>query len=156
MGDEVRPERLELVFSNGGRLTATLLWNKAPETCAAIVEALPVTSELLHARYTGAHLYFEHFPVEKEVPFENTTCRSDENYVLTNKHPGGVLTFYVNPEIRCFGIPYGEIIPHGRGVDIEVEFNVFAEIDNREEAKRIGERSRREGPGSVTVRVLES
>jgi hypothetical protein len=152
---EKRPEKLELIFSKGGRLTATLLWEKAPRTCAAIVGALPVTSDLLHARNTGAHLYFEYFPIDEQIPFENTTCRSDENHVLTNKHPGGVLTYYPNPEIRCFGIPYGEIIPHGRAIDVVVEFNVYAEIDNKEDAKEIGEKCWREGPGSVTVRVLD-
>jgi hypothetical protein len=50
---------------------------------------------------------------------------------------------------------YGEIVPR-RFVDVEIALNVFAEIDDEEEAKRIGERSRWEGPGSVTVKILES
>lgn len=82
--------------------------------------------------------------------------RLDENHVLRNKHTGGLLTSYVNLEIRCFGIPNDYIIPHSGGVDIEVEFNIFAEMADKEEARRIGENSRREGPGSMTVKVLES
>jgi hypothetical protein len=156
MTTEKKPEKLEMIFDKGGRLTATLLWDKSPRTCAAIVRTLqaqPVTARLLHAQYAGSELYFEDFPVDEPIPFENTTCRMDENYLLTNKHPGGVLAFYVNPKVLSFCIVYGEIVPRRR-VDVEIALNVFAEIDDKEEAKRIGERSRWEGPGSVTIRVL--
>jgi len=157
MTKEGRPEKLEMAFDKGGRLTATLLWDKAPKTCAAIVRALqaqPVTARLLHAQYAGSEVYFEDFPTDEAIPFENTTCRMDENLYLTNKHPGGVLAYYVNPKVRSFCIVYGEIVPR-RFVDVEIALNVFAEIDDKEEAKRIGEQSRWEGPGSVTIRVLE-
>ena len=146
-----------MVFDKGGRLTATLLWDKAPETCAGIVKTLqkgPITARLLHAQYAGSELYFEDFPTDEEIPFENTTLRMDENLFITNKHPGGVLAFYVNPEVRTFCMVYGEIIPRRR-VDVEIALNVFAEIDNKDEAVRIGERSRWEGPGSVTIRSLK-
>jgi hypothetical protein len=153
---EERPAQLELVFARGGRITATLMWDKAPETCAAIVEALeePVSAPMLHAQYAGSELYFEDFPTRREIPFENTTCHFDENYLLTNRIPGGVLAFYVNPAVRSFCMVYGEIIPR-RSVDVEIALNVFAEIDNKDEAVRIGERSRWEGAGSVTIRALE-
>lgn len=157
MTTEKHPEKLELIFSKGSRLTATLLWAKAPKTCAAIVKALqaqPVTARLRHAQYAGSELYFEDFPTDEAIPFENTTLRMDENLFITNKHPGGVLAFYVNPQVLSFCIVYGEIIPR-RLVDVEIALNIFAEIDDKEEAKRIGERSRWEGPGSVTVRILE-
>ena len=86
------PKKLELDFKKWGKVTATLLWVKAPETCAAIVETLrqePVTAPLLHAQYAGSELYFEDFPTNREIPFENTTLRIDENLFNTNKHPGG-------------------------------------------------------------------
>ena len=82
-----------------------VLWDKAPKTCAAIVKALqkePVTARLLHAQYAGLEAYFEDFPPDKEIPFENTALRMDENLFITNKHSGGVLAFYVNPEVRTF------------------------------------------------------
>lgn len=157
-GSSIETEKLELIFDKGGRLTATLLWDKAPKTCAAIVKALqkePVTVRLLHAQYAGSELYFENFPTDEEIPFENTTLRMDEDLFITNKHPGGILAFYVNPKVLSFCIVYGEIVPR-RFVDVEIALNVFAEIDDKEEAKRIGERSRWEGPGSVTVKILES
>ena len=147
-----------MVFDKGGRLTATLLWDKAPETCAGIVKTLqkgPITARLLHAQYAGSELYFEDFPTDEEIPFENTTLRMDEDLFITNKHPGGVLAFYVNPNVRSFYIVYGEIVPR-RYVDVEIALNVFAEIDQKDEAKKIGERSRWEGPGSVTIKILES
>ena len=158
MSTEKQVEKLELVFDKGGRLTATLLWDKAPKTCAAIVKALQkelVTARLLHAQYAGSEVYFEDFPTNEEIPFENTTLRMDENLFITNKHPGGVLAFYVNPKVRSFCIVYGEIVPR-RYVDVEIALNVFAEIDQKDEAKKIGERSRWEGPGSVKIKILES
>ncbi len=96
-------------------------------------------------------MYFEDFPTDEEIPFENATLRMGENLFITNKHPGGVLAFYVNPKVRSFCIVYREIVSH-RYVDVEIALNVFVEIDDKEGAKRIGERSRWEGPGSVTLR----
>ena len=154
---ENRIEKLEMTFDKGGSLTATLLWDKAPKTCEAIVNTLkkgPLTARLLHAQFAGSEVYFEDFPVEGEIPYENLTLRMDENMFTTNKHPGGVLAFYVNPKVLSFCIVYGEIIPR-RTVDVEIALNVFADIDDKEEAKKIGDRSRWEGPGSVTIKVVE-
>ena len=157
MKAEGRPEKLALEFEKWGTLTATLMWDKAPETCAAITEALqeePVSADLLHAQFAGSELYFEGFPTDRKIPFENTTLRMDERLFVTNKHPGGVLAFYVNPEVLSFCFVYGEIIPR-RSVDVEIALNVFAKIDDSERAIEIGQRSRWEGPGAVTVRLME-
>ena len=144
--------KLEISFEKGGTLTATLLEDKAPETCKAILEALSVTSEVLHAQYAGSEVYFEDFPARDDVPFENTTSRVDENMYLTNKHPGGVLAYYPNPKVKSFCIVYGEIVPR-RLVDVEIPLNVFAEIDDKEKAVELGSRVRREGVEKVTVKA---
>ena len=148
-----RPEKLEIEFEDGRTVTATLMWDDAPKTCRAIVDALPVESETLHAQWAGSELYFEDFPTDEDIPFENTTSRS-EDYLLTNKIPGGVLAFYVNPDVRSFCFVYDEIIPR-RKVDTEIELNVFAKIDDPEMATEIGKESRREGPPKMKVNVLE-
>lgn len=156
-----KPEKLKLTFSGGVILKATLLWEKAPKTCEAIVETLkekPVKSDdygpLLHAQYAGSELYFENFPAPDDVPFENTTMRTDKNMFCTNKISGGVLAYYVNPKIKSFCIVYGELIPR-RTVDIEIPLNMFATIDNWDDAKKMGNRARLDGPGSVTVEILK-
>jgi len=158
MTNKERPTQLEMVFDKGGRLTATLMWDKAPKTCEGIVNTLkkhgPYTARLLHAQYAGSEVYFENFPVEGQLPFENTTLRMDENMFVTNKIDGGVLAFYVNPKILSFCIVYGTLIPR-RTADVEIALNMFAEIDDKEEARRIGDRARWEGPGSVTVKILD-
>jgi len=153
MSDQ-KPKKLELVFSKGGRTTATLMWDKAPKTCEAIVEALskPVEARLLHAQYAGSELYFENFPARDDVPFENTTAHMDENMFLTNIIDGGVLAYYVNPKVKSFCFVYGTILPR-REVDTPIALNIFAEIDDKEGATKIGERSRWEGPGSITVKI---
>jgi len=158
---EKRAEKLELTFSKGGRLTATLWWDKAPKTCEAIVESLrngPVNSsdygQLLHAQYAGSEVYFENYPARDDVPFENTTMRIDENLFNTNKIDGGVLAYYVNPKVKSFCIVYGELVPR-RTVDVEIALNIFAGIDNWEDAKEIGSRARIDGPGAVTIKLLD-
>ena len=60
----------------------------------------------------------------------------------------------MNPKILSFCAVYGEIIPH-RTADVEIAQNVFADIDDWEEAKVIGERSCWEGPGGITVKIFE-
>ena len=146
-----KPEKLEIEFDDGSNVTATLLWDEAPQTCRAIVDALPAESDTLHAQWAGSELYFEDFPTDEDVPFENTTSRS-EDFLLTNKISGGVLAFYVNPDVRSFCFVYDDIIPR-RKVDTQIELNVFATIDDPEKAKEIGKRSRREGPPKMTVSV---
>ena len=144
--------QLEILFERGGILTATLLEEKAPETCKAILEVLPVTSEVLHAQYAGSEVYFEEFPARDDVPFENTTSRLDDNLYLTNKHPGGILAYYPNPKVKSFCVVYGEIVPR-RTVDVEIPLNIFAEIENKEKAVELGNRVRREGVESITIKL---
>lgn len=147
-------KQLEMHFEKGGKLTATLMEDKAPETCAAIVEALPVSAKVLHAQYAGSEVYFEDFPARDDVPFENTTARMDENLFLTNKHPGGILAYYPNPKVKSFCIVYGEIVPR-RLVDVEIALNIFAEIDDKNKAIEIGKRVRSNGSETVTIKVKE-
>ena len=157
-----KPEKLELTFSNGGTITASLYWDKAPKTCEAIVEAIrekgPINSDdyspLLHAQFAGSEVYFENFPARDDIPFENTTLRNDENMFATNKIPGGELAYYVNPKVKSFCIVYGELIPR-RMVDVDIALNRFAKVDNWDELKKIGQEARIKGPGNVTVKVLE-
>lgn len=144
--------QLEINFERGGTLVATLLEDKAPETCKAILEALPVTAEVLHAQYAGSEVYFEDFPAKDDVPFENTTSRLDENLFLTNKHQGGILAYYPNPMVKSFCIVYAEIVPR-RYVDIEIPLNIFAEIENKDKAVELGNRVRREGVEKVTIKL---
>jgi hypothetical protein len=139
-------------FEKGGSLTADLLLDKARKTCEAILDALPVSSEVLHAQYAGSEIYFEDFPAKDDVPFENATSRMDENMFLTNKHPGGILAYYPNPKVKSFCIVYGEIVPR-RLVDVEIALNIFAEIIEKEKAIELGSRVRRSGMEKVTIDI---
>lgn len=139
-------------FEKGGSITSRLLEEKAPETCKAILEALPVKAEVLHAQYAGSEVYFEDFPAKDDVPFENTTNRLDDNLFLTNKHPGGVLAYYPNPKVKSFCIVYDEIVPR-RFVDVEIALSVFADIVNKEKARELGNRVRRRGVEKVTIDI---
>lgn len=145
---------LEIHFEKGGKITARLLEDEAPETCRAVKEALPVSARVLHAQYAGSEVYFEDFPARDDVPFENTTSRMDENLFLTNKHPGGILAYYPNPKVKSFCIVYGEIVPR-RTVDVEIALNIFAEINEKELAVELGNRVRNNGTEEVNIRLME-
>ncbi|MFI6941819.1 DUF3830 family protein [Streptomyces sp. NPDC050418] len=58
----------------GVRCTARLLTDKAPLTCAAVWDALPLGSSVYHAKYARNEIYAL-FPAfaEKEPPLENPT-----------------------------------------------------------------------------------
>ncbi len=58
----------------GVRCTARLLTDKAPLTCAAVWDALPLGSPVYHAKYARNEIYAL-FPAfaEKEPPLENPT-----------------------------------------------------------------------------------
>lgn len=50
-------EKIMLVFGNI-RVTAQLLWEEAPKTCASIWDALPLEGTVNHARLAGDELMF--------------------------------------------------------------------------------------------------
>lgn len=58
----------------GVRCTAKLLDDRAPLTCAAVWEALPLTADVYHAKYARNEIYAL-FPAfaEQEPPLENPT-----------------------------------------------------------------------------------
>lgn len=155
MDDRLRPSKLELLFEHGERLTATLLWNSASKTCAAIVDVLPVEGKPRHAQWAGAEFMLSGFPIEEQLPIENPFVWREPDFVITNKHPGGVLAFYPNPKVRAFCVLYGETIPRC-AVDKPVAVTVFATIDDPQKADEIGRRSREIGLSSVRISALNS
>jgi len=132
-----QPRRISLVFMHGQTLTATLLWVRAPLTCAAIVQALPVVLEARHAQWAGEEFMFSRFPVGQIPPIENHFIWREPDFALTNKHPGGILAFYPNPQARSLCVLYGEVVPRC-AADLEVAVTVFATIDQPELAADIG------------------
>lgn len=53
-----RPPEIELRFERGGSVRASLLWDSAPGTCAAVVAALPLSATVSHSRWSGREVNF--------------------------------------------------------------------------------------------------
>jgi hypothetical protein len=53
-----QPLDIALAFERGGIVHAALLWEAAPETCAAVVAALPFTVTVSHSRWSGREINF--------------------------------------------------------------------------------------------------
>jgi hypothetical protein len=63
---------IKLEFKKGGVFEADLYWEKAPETCKALWELLPLTLEVGHAKFSGHALYV--FPGISLKVMENSRC----------------------------------------------------------------------------------
>jgi len=129
--------RILLEFERGGRISATLDERHAPETCKAVLAALPVTAEALHAMWAGEEVFFGGFP--------GTFCYEQP----TGKVAPGDLAMV--PRSNPFCIFYGRSIPRG-AVDEEIDVTVFGRVDDVAAMAEVGKRIRRQGVEEVTIK----
>ena len=66
---------------------AELLEEEAPETCRAILEALPIEGKVIQARWSGEAVWFPMDPLGIEVVQENATSYPSRGDLLY--YPGG-------------------------------------------------------------------
>jgi hypothetical protein len=124
-------------FEKGGTISATLLEDRAPKTCRAIVNALPVESEILHAMWAGEEIFFKAFPAQFE--YEQPT---------KIVQPGDLAMV---PRSSSFCIFYGRSIPRG-AVDQDIDVTIFGRVDDVKAMAEIGARIRRHGVERIGVR----
>jgi len=128
--------KIVLDFERGGRITATLFEDRAPETCASILEALPVEAEAIHAMWAGEEIFFGGFPAkfEYEQPARNV-------------EPGALAMV---PRSSSFCVFYGRAIPRG-SVDREIDVTVFGRVEDVPAMAEIGKRVRLRGAEKITI-----
>jgi hypothetical protein len=124
-------------FERGGRISATLLEDRAPKTCKAALAALPVEAEAIHAMWAGEEIFFKAFPAS--FAYEQPTKLVQ---------PGDLAMV---PRSRSFCIFYGRAIPRG-AVDQDIDVTVFGRVDDIKAMAEIGTRIRRQGVEKITVR----
>ena len=132
-----KPKELLVTFKKGGTFKAKLLWDEAPKTCGAIVNAAPLeTSEVKWAEAIGEVCYFT----------TNIILDVRENSV----HPvPGTLSFNPDPQYKGFIIYYGDQLKLVR------IHSKFAQIEaGVEDLKKVGKRIAKEGPEGVKVTVI--
>lgn len=136
-------------FEHGGKVVVELLIEKAPKTCKAILAALPVEHEVIHAMWAGEEIFFDGFPLPEALEFENET---------NNIEPGDVacISSYAvralaKKGITSFCIFYGKSRPR-KGVDETVDVNIFAKIKDIEAITKIARRIRWEGAEKLLIK----
>ena len=122
-------KRLKMTIG-GTSFVAELLEDKAPETCRAILEALPIEGRVIQARWSGeaAWLPMDEFGIE--VPFENNTSHPSRGDLLY--YSGGVSE-------KEMLIPYGSAFFSSKVG--QLQGNHFATVV--EGAERLGEMGRK-------------
>lgn len=128
-------------------MTATLLEDRAPRTCRAVLASLPVENKVVHAMWAGEEIFFNEFPISGRLEYENST---------NEVKPGDVAV--ISPQAlpslgkrhTAFCIFYGKSRPR-KSVDQTVDVNVFAEIGEVEKIADIGKRIRMGGQEKIRI-----
>ena len=123
-------------FERGGQISATLLTDRAPKTCKAVLAALPVEAEAIHAMWAGEEIFFGAFPAKFE--YEHPT---------KDVKPGDLAMV---PRSSSFCIFYGRSMPR-KAVDQGVDVTVFGQVDDVPGMAAIGKRVRRQGVEKVRI-----
>lgn len=67
---------------------AQLLTDKAPRTCTALLNVMPIEGRVIQARWSGEAVWLQMDPYQVEVPFENPTSHPSVGQLLY--YPGGI------------------------------------------------------------------
>lgn len=131
--------KIVMEFERGGRVTATLSEEKAPKTVRAVLAALPVEAEAMHAMWAGEEIFFGGYPAKFE--YERPT------QIVS---PGALAMV---PRSSSFCIFYGRAIPRS-AVDREIDVTVFGQVDDVAAMAEIGKRVRMRGVEKITIKSL--
>ena len=142
-----------LEFARGGSVSAELLTQEAPKTCAAILKALPVRNKAVHAMWAGEEVFFDGFPLSEPLVFENET---------NDVEPGSIacISSYATRRFRTesitsFCVFYGKARPR-KGLDQTVDVNVFARVRDSKALREICRRIKYEGAEEMLIRLESS
>ena len=144
-------KKLILEFQRGGRLTATILEERAPVTCEIILSSLPVEGKLRHAMWAGEEVFFDEFPISRDMPLENATNSLRPGSITTAASSwvrDGQLCFQKGQ--TAFAIFYGKGRPR-KALDETLDMNYFAQVDDIEGMTAVGRRIRMEGSEKITI-----
>ena len=126
---------------------APLLESEAPESVRALNEFLPLTSELMHVRWSGHATWINIDEIDlPELPRENHTVYPSRGDILLYPGYRNEQEILVACGPTCFKSPAGELAGNHVGT-LEA---------TREELTALEELTLRDGVQPVTVRIRES
>jgi hypothetical protein len=125
----------ESVFS------ATVLEERAPKTCKAVLDLLPLKGDVFHATWSGDMLFFKNPEIPAKLEPENQTVYPSRGDVGINSTLKEIQIIYGQAQLRARFGPAPD--------------SLFARItENLNELEKIGKRIHREGAKKITVRLL--
>ncbi|SMQ81464.1 Protein of unknown function [Bacillus sp. OV166] len=138
-------------FENGESFPATLLEDKAPQTCQIVWEALPISQTVRHSRWSGREVNFE---------ISSTSMPKRENQTISTSV--GEIVYWRDwalesePDVlEVLAIYYGA--EHTRSHKGDEPVNVFAQVDFTylDLLQKVGERIWLDGTERVTFTRLK-
>lgn len=144
-------KQIEIEFEKGGKFIATLMEDKAPKTCKAVWDALPIESRIQHAKYSGEIIFLM-------TPPKLSTFDELENPLVMGLLPGDIAFNTLAkhhlppPSSQEILIIYGGALP--RDMCGWLPSNHFAKIvdGSLEELANVGKRVYEKGMEKVVIR----
>jgi hypothetical protein len=139
-------KRIEIEFEKGGKFTAVLSEDEAPETCAKFWDSLPIEGLATQARYSGEEFFFR----------TNLTEIQPENQRMN--WSTGDMTFNPEPSYRAV------LFYYGHNLRLKEPWNPLGRIENEyvtnwgwplDKLKEVGERVWLKGQEKVFIRKKE-
>ena len=133
---------------DGVTVTADLLESKAPRTCEAVWNALPIEAEAFHCTMSGDCIWFGHEKLPKVTPENQSPYVSQGDVVLT------IDPQYLQPEM---------MIVHGRrcllqtstGLDVANHFAIIWDPAELNRFDPVAENLMKVGARKITVQKAE-
>jgi hypothetical protein len=142
-------EELLLRFPDDGvSASARLLQREAPETCRAVLDALPVTGTARHGIYSGSEVYLV-LPEVLTPPREHATTivgPGDVAFLTVEKGSGYGIEEDYSEICWFYDLDATPSMPEG-----PVAVNVFARLDDADAFFAVCRRMRLEGAKSIEI-----
>jgi hypothetical protein len=112
------------------KIKARLHTDKAPETCRLLAESMPITGNLIQARWSGEAAWLQMDAYGAEAPQENATSYPGPGQLLY--YPGGVSEkeILIPYGSACFAIKFG-LLPGNHFATVIDGFNLLEEIGQK-------------------------
>jgi len=112
------------------KIKAELHTDKAPETCSLLTDTMPITGNLIQARWSGEAAWLQMDPYGLEAPQENATSYPGPGQLLY--YPGGVSEkeILIPYGSACFASKFG-LLPGNHFATVTDGFDLLEEIGQK-------------------------
>ena len=144
----MRDEIVVRFLDEGVAAAARLLWEQAPETCRAVLDALPAAGSARHGIYSGSEVYLV-LPELLSPPRENATtivAPGDVGFLTVEKGSGYGIEENYSEICWFYDLDATPSMPEG-----PIAVNVFARLYDGDAFFAVCRRMRLEGAKNVEI-----